>query len=145
MVCKAGNCKRGGYRDAKVTTMKKLIRTGGYARAGRAAGPDRLSPPLSNSGQTAVAGLTPSGIVNMDQVQWWPISVAAGGSGTLYTTRVLPIHSRSAALASAASARPQSALRGEVYKLSNPGNFPGTPMARLATASRSAKMSGGDL
>lgn len=59
-------------------------------------------------GPQAVAGLTPSGTVDMNEVQVAYIGSGGGGSGTLYS-RAGPIRSPSAALVSAASAHRRSA------------------------------------
>ena len=126
----------------KVNTMKKLIALAAMLV---------LAAPLALTGCTtsvelgpdAVAGLTPSGTVNMDQVQVAYIGSAGGGSGTLYYQGAAYPFSIGGLGVGGIGASTISA-EGEVYKLSNLGNFPGTyGQARYGFAI--GHMSGGDL
>ncbi len=94
-------------------------------------------------GPQTVAGLTPSGTVNMDQVQVAYIGSAGGGSGTLYYQGAAYPFSIGGLGVGGIGASTISA-EGEVYKLGNLANFPGTyGQARYGFAV--GTLSGGDL
>ena len=76
-------------------------------------------------GPQAVAGLTPDGTVNMDQVQVAYLASAGGGSGTLYYQGVAYPFSIGGLGVGGIGASSIDAA-GEVYKLRNLANFPGT-------------------
>jgi hypothetical protein len=94
-------------------------------------------------GPDAVAGLTPSGTVNMDQVQVAYIGSAGGGSGTLYYQgAAYPFNVGGIGVGGIGASTIDAA--GEVYKLNNLAQFPGTyGQARYGFAI--GNMSGGDL
>ena len=94
-------------------------------------------------GPDAVAGLTPSGTVNMDQVQVAYIGSAGGGSGTLYYQGAAYPFNIGGIGVGGIGASTISA-EGEVYKLNNLAQFPGTyGQARYGFAV--GNLSGGDL
>jgi hypothetical protein len=94
-------------------------------------------------GPAAVAGLTPDGTVNMDEVQVAYIGSAGGGSGTLYYQGAAVPFSIAGLGVGGIGASTISA-EGEVYKLGNLYNFPGTyGQARYGFAI--GHLSGGDL
>jgi hypothetical protein len=94
-------------------------------------------------GPNAVAGLTPDGTVNMDQVQVAYIGSAGGGNGTLYYQGAAYPFSIGGLGVGGIGASTISA-EGEVYKLSNLAKFPGTyGQARYGFAI--GNLSGGDL
>jgi hypothetical protein len=94
-------------------------------------------------GPNAVAGLTPSGTVNMDQVQVAYIGSAGGGSGTLYYQgAAYPFNVAGIGVGGIGASTIDA--EGEVYKLGNLAQFPGTyGQARYGFAI--GNMSGGDL
>ncbi len=94
-------------------------------------------------GPQTVAGLTPSGTVDMDQVQVAYIGSAGGGSGTLYYQgAVYPF--RIGGLGVGGIGASTISAQGEVYKLDNLANFPGAyGQARYGFAV--GNLSGGDL
>ena len=94
-------------------------------------------------GPQAVAGLTPDATVNMDQVQVAYIGSAGGGSGTLYYQgAAYPFAIGGLGVGGIGAST--IAAEGEVYKLGNLANFPGTyGQARYGFAI--GNMSGGDL
>jgi hypothetical protein len=76
-------------------------------------------------GPQAVAGLTPDGTVDMNQVQVAYIGNAGGGSGTLfYHGRSYPFTIGGLGVGGIGASTVDA--RGEVYKLSNLAQFPGT-------------------
>jgi hypothetical protein len=94
-------------------------------------------------GPAAVAGLTPDGTVDMEQVQVAYIGSAGGGSGTLYYQGVAYPFAIGGLGVGGIGASTISA-EGEVYKLSNLANFSGTyGQARYGFAV--GNLSGGDL
>jgi hypothetical protein len=94
-------------------------------------------------GPQAVAGLMPSGNVNMDQVQVAYIGSAGGGSGTLYYQGSAYPFSIAGLGVGGIGASTIDA-EGEVYKLGSLANFPGTyGQARYGFAI--GNLSGGDL
>jgi hypothetical protein len=110
-----------------------------------------LAAPLALMGCTAsvqlgpqtVAGLTPDGTVNMDEVQVAYIGSAGGGTGTLYYQGAAYPFSIAGLGVGGVGASTISA-EGEVYKLGNLANFAGTyGQARYGFAI--GHMSGGDL
>jgi hypothetical protein len=94
-------------------------------------------------GPNAVAGLTPSGTVNMDQVQVAYIGSAGGGSGTLYYQgAAYPFNVGGIGVGGIGASTIDA--EGEVYKLNSLAQFPGTyGQARYGFAI--GNMSGGDL
>ena len=94
-------------------------------------------------GPDAVAGLTPSGTVNMDQVQVAYIGSAGGGSGTLYYQgAAYPFNVGGIGVGGIGASTIDA--EGEVYKLGSLAQFPGTyGQARYGFAI--GNMSGGDL
>ncbi len=110
-----------------------------------------LSAPLAPVGCTAsvqlgpqtVAGLTPDGTVNMDQVQVAYIGSAGGGSGTLYYQgAAYPF--RVGGLGVGGIGASTISVEGEVCKLGNLASFSGTyGQARYGFAV--GTQSGGDL
>jgi hypothetical protein len=94
-------------------------------------------------GPDAVAGLTPDGTVNMDEVQVAYIGSAGGGSGTLYYQgTAFPFNIGGLGVGGIGAST--ISAEGEVYKLGNLANFPGTyGQARYGFAI--GHMSGGDL
>jgi len=75
-------------------------------------------------GPAAIAGLSPDGTVNMDQVQVAYIGSAGGGSGTLYYHGgVYPF--TIAGLGVGGIGASTISATGEVYKLNSLANFPG--------------------
>jgi hypothetical protein len=94
-------------------------------------------------GPSAVAGLTPSGTVNMDQVQVAYIGSAGGGSGTLYYQgAAYPFNIGGLGIGGIGASTIDA--EGEVYKLNSLAQFPGTyGQARYGFAI--GNMSGGDL
>ncbi len=94
-------------------------------------------------GPDAVAGLTPDGTVEMQQVQVAYIGAGGGGSGTLqYRGRAYPFEI--AGLGIGGIGASTMTATGEVYKLSNITQFPGSyAQARYGFALGSE--SGGDL
>jgi len=94
-------------------------------------------------GPNAVAGLTPDGTVNMDQVQVAYIGSAGGGNGTLYYQGAAYPFSIGGLGVGGIGASTISA-EGEVYKLGSLAKFPGTyGQARYGFAI--GNLSGGDL
>jgi hypothetical protein len=94
-------------------------------------------------GPNAVAGLTPDGTVNMDQVQVAYIGSAGGGNGTLYYHGSAYPFSIGGLGVGGIGASTISA-EGEVYKLSSLAKFSGTyGQARYGFAV--GNLSGGDL
>jgi hypothetical protein len=94
-------------------------------------------------GPQTVAGLTPDGTVNMNQVQVAYLASAGGGSGTLYYRGAAYPFSIGGLGVGGIGASTIDA-EGEVYKLGNLANFPGTyGQARYGFAI--GTMSGGDL
>jgi hypothetical protein len=94
-------------------------------------------------GPQAVAGLTPDGTVNMDQVQVAYLASAGGGTGTLYYQGNTYTFSVGGLGVGGIGASTISA-EGEVYKLHNLANFAGTyGQARYGFAI--GNLSGGDL
>jgi hypothetical protein len=94
-------------------------------------------------GPQAVAGLTPDGTVNMDQVQVAYLASAGGGTGTLYYQGNAYTFSIGGLGVGGIGASTISA-EGEVYKLGNLANFAGTyGQARYGFAI--GNLSGGDL
>jgi hypothetical protein len=94
-------------------------------------------------GPQAVAGLTPDGTVDMNQVQAAFIGSAGGGTGTLYYRGgAYPFHV--AGLGVGGIGVSTIDATGEVYKLPSLANFPGAyAQARYGFAI--GTMSGGDL
>jgi len=94
-------------------------------------------------GPQTVAGLTPDGTVNMDQVQVAYIGSAGGGSGTLYYQgAAYPFAIGGLGVGGIGVSTIDA--QGEVYKLGNLANFAGTyGQARYGFAI--GTMSGGDL
>jgi hypothetical protein len=94
-------------------------------------------------GPEAVAGLTPDGTVDMNQVQAAFIGSAGGGTGTLYYRGgAYPFHV--AGLGVGGIGVSTIDANGEVYKLPGLANFPGAyAQARYGFAI--GTMSGGDL
>lgn len=94
-------------------------------------------------GPQAVAGLTPDGTVNMDQVQVAYLASAGGGSGTFYYQgAAYPFSIAGLGVGGIGASTIDAA--GEVYKLGNLANFPGTyGQARYGYAV--GTLSGGDL
>jgi hypothetical protein len=94
-------------------------------------------------GPQTVAGLTPDGTVSMDQVQVAYLASAGGGSGTLYYQgAAYPFNIGGLGVGGIGASTIDA--EGEVYKLGNLANFPGTyGQARYGFALGS--MSGGDL
>jgi hypothetical protein len=94
-------------------------------------------------GPQAVAGLTPDGTVDMNQVQAAFIGSAGGGTGTLYYRGgAYPFHV--AGLGVGGIGVSTIDANGEVYKLPSLANFPGAyAQARYGFAI--GTMSGGDL
>jgi hypothetical protein len=94
-------------------------------------------------GPEAVAGLTPDGTVDMNQVQVAYIGSAGGGSGTLfYHGGSYPFSVGGLGIGGIGASTIDAA--GEVYKLNSLANFPGTyGQARYGFAIGST--SGGDL
>jgi hypothetical protein len=75
-------------------------------------------------GPAAVAGLTPDGTVEMNEVQVAYIGSAGGGSGTLYYQgRVYPFTVAGLGVGGIGASTIDAA--GEVYKLNNIAQFPG--------------------
>jgi hypothetical protein len=94
-------------------------------------------------GPQTVAGLAPSGTVNMDQVQVAYLASAGGGTGTLYYQGAAYPFSIGGLGVGGIGASTISA-EGEVYKLNGLSSFPGTyGQARYGFAI--GNMSGGDL
>jgi hypothetical protein len=94
-------------------------------------------------GPQAVAGLTPDGTVNMDQVQVAYLASAGGGTGTLYYQGAAYTFSIGGLGVGGIGASSISA-EGEIYKLGNLANFAGTyGQARYGFAI--GNLSGGDL
>jgi hypothetical protein len=94
-------------------------------------------------GPLAVAGLTPDGTVNMDQVQVAYLASAGGGNGTLYYQGAAYKFSIGGLGVGGLGASTITA-EGEVYKLGNLANFGGTyGQARYGFAI--GNLSGGDL
>jgi hypothetical protein len=94
-------------------------------------------------GPQAVAGLTPDGTVNMDQIQVAYLASAGGGTGTLYYQGNAYPFSIGGLGVGGIGASTISA-EGEVYKLPNLATFPGTyGQARYGFAI--GNLSGGDL
>jgi hypothetical protein len=125
------NCRRTPYRQILV----------GFA----------LAAMLSMTGCTAsvqlgpqtVAGLTPSGTVNMDQIQVAYLASAGGGNGTLYYQGAAYPFSIGGLGVGGIGASTIDA-EGEVYKLNSLANFGGTyGQARYGFAI--GTLSGGDL
>ena len=128
--------------NTKVDTMKRLIALAAVLV---------LSAPLALAGckssvqlgPQAVAGLTPDGTVNMDQVQVAYLASAGGGSGTLYYQGAAYPFSIGG-LGVGGIGASTIAAEGEVYKLGNLANFAGTyGQARYGFAV--GNLSGGDL
>ena len=94
-------------------------------------------------GPEAVAGLTPSGTVNMDEVQVAYIGSGGGGSGTLYFQgRAYPFAVGGLGIGGIGASTISAA--GEVYKLNSVASFPGSyAQARYGLAIGNASM--GDL
>lgn len=94
-------------------------------------------------GPQAVAGLTPSGTVNMDEVQVAYIGSGGGGSGTLYYQgRAYPF--AVGGLGVGGFGASTISAQGEVYKLNSVAAFPGAyGQARYGLAIGNASM--GDL
>jgi hypothetical protein len=94
-------------------------------------------------GPEAVAGLTPDGTIDMNQVQAAFIGSAGGGTGTLYYRGgAYPFHV--AGLGVGGIGVSTIDANGEVYKLPSLANFPGAyAQARYGFAI--GTMSGGDL
>jgi hypothetical protein len=94
-------------------------------------------------GPQAVAGLTPDGTVNMDQVQVAYLASAGGGSGTFYYRGgAYPFSIGGLGVGGIGAST--IAAAGEVYKLGSLANFPGTyGQARYGFAI--GNLSGGDL
>lgn len=94
-------------------------------------------------GPQAVAGLTPSGTVNMDEVQVAYIGSGGGGSGTLYYQgRAYPFAVGGLGVGGIGAST--ISAEGEVYKLNGVAMFPGTyGQARYGLAIGNASM--GDL
>ncbi len=94
-------------------------------------------------GPQAVAGLTPSGTVNMDEVQVAYIGSGGGGSGTLYYQgRAYPFAVGGLGVGGIGAST--ISAEGEVYKLNGVAMFPGTyGQARYGLALGNASM--GDL
>jgi hypothetical protein len=94
-------------------------------------------------GPQTVAGLTPSGTVEMDQVQVAYLASAGGGNGTLYYQGVAYPFSIGGLGVGGIGASTIDA-EGEVYKLNSLANFSGTyGQARYGYAL--GTLSGGDL
>ena len=94
-------------------------------------------------GPQTVAGLTPDGTVDMRQVQVAYLASAGGGSGTLYYQGVAYPFAIGGLGVGGIGASTIDA-QGEVYKLGNLANFPGTyGQARYGFAV--GTLSGGDL
>ena len=94
-------------------------------------------------GPQTVAGLTPDGTVDMNEVQAAFIGSAGGGTGTLYYQGI-PHAFNIAGLGVGGIGASTIDANGEVYKLSSLANFPGTyGQARYGFAI--GTMSGGDL
>jgi hypothetical protein len=94
-------------------------------------------------GPQTVAGLTPDGTVNMDQVQVAYLASAGGGTGTFYYQGNAYTFSIGGLGVGGIGASTISA-EGEVYKLGNLANFAGTyGQARYGFAI--GNLSGGDL
>ena len=94
-------------------------------------------------GPQTVAGLTPDGTVDMNEVQAAFIGSAGGGTGTLYYQGV-PHAFNIAGLGVGGFGASTIDANGEVYKLPSLANFPGTyGQARYGFAI--GTMSGGDL
>jgi hypothetical protein len=75
-------------------------------------------------GPAAIAGLTPSGTVTMDQVQVAYLASAGGGSGTLYYQgNAYPFNIGGLGVGGIGAST--ISAEGEVYKLSNVANFAG--------------------
>jgi hypothetical protein len=94
-------------------------------------------------GPQAVAGLTPDGTVDMNQVQAAFIGSAGGGTGTLYYRGgAYPFHVAGLGVGGIGVSTIDAS--GEVYKLPSLANFPGAyAQARYGFAI--GTMSGGDL
>ena len=94
-------------------------------------------------GPEAVAGLTPSGTVNMDEVQVAYIGSGGGGSGTLYYQgRAYPFAVGGLGVGGIGAST--ISAEGEVYKLNSLSMFPGAyGQARYGLALGNASM--GDL
>ena len=94
-------------------------------------------------GPQTVAGLTPDGTVDMNEVQAAFIGSAGGGTGTLYYQGI-PYAFNIAGLGVGGIGASTIDANGEVYKLRSVANFPGTyGQARYGFAI--GTMSGGDL
>ena len=94
-------------------------------------------------GPQSVAGLTPDGTVDMNEVQAAFVGSAGGGTGTLYYQGI-PYAFNIAGLGVGGIGASTIDANGEVYKLRSVANFPGTyGQARYGFAI--GTMSGGDL
>jgi hypothetical protein len=113
----------------------------GFALVGLLAAPGCSSS--VKLGPDAVAGLTPDGTVDMNEVQVAYIGSGGGGTGTLYY-QGQPYQFSIGGLGVGGLGASTISAAGEVYKLKNLSSFPGTyGQARYGFAIGTA--SGGDL
>jgi hypothetical protein len=94
-------------------------------------------------GPQAVAGLTPSGTVDMNEVQVAYLGNAGGGNGTLYYQgQEYPFNIAGLGLGGIGAST--LSAKGEVYKLNNIAQFPGT-YGQASTGFALGTRSSGDL